>query len=159
MWRRADAEMPIVYQIPAYTVEDFARGRVPMRSGEKRVGDRELAAALQRGAPALEPGLPDAGRVRGEAEGQDDSARASDGAERCGMWSLRAPPRRPTVPDGTNTTNRGGVLKLSVVRRNRAGHYRVGVARRISAEEPGFPVRDVSLWPQPALGARWKGPL
>jgi len=40
-------------------------GVVPQKS-RSQGGDRELAPALQPGAPTLEPRLPDAGRVRGE---------------------------------------------------------------------------------------------
>ena len=46
------------------------------------------------------------------------------GAERCGIWSLRAPPRRPTALQGASKgSNRGSRLKLSMVRRNWAGHW------------------------------------
>ncbi|MGE0853526.1 MAG: hypothetical protein AB7O44_28595, partial [Hyphomicrobiaceae bacterium] len=45
-----------------------------------------------------------------------------DGPDRRGMWSLRAPSRRITVPQGAiEGTNQGGRRKLSVVRRNWAG--------------------------------------
>jgi hypothetical protein len=61
------------------------------------------------------------------------SARASDGAERCDSWSLRAPPRRKAVPQGTNTrSNGGGRLKLNVVRRKRAGHRFRAIRTRIA---------------------------
>ena len=41
------------------------------------------------------------------------------------MWGLRAPTRCITVPQGANQgRDEGGVLKLSAVRRNRAGHVR-----------------------------------
>jgi hypothetical protein len=51
---------------------------------------------------------------------------SGDGADRCGMWSLRAPPRRITVPQGAEKgRNRGGRLKLSVVRKNWAGQRRL----------------------------------
>ena len=65
---------------------------------EAKVADRSVAPALQRGAAAFEPRLSHAGRVRGEARGARRSGRPSDGADRCGMWGLRAPPRRITVP-------------------------------------------------------------
>ena len=77
------------------------------------------------GAAAFEPRLSHAGRVRGEARGARRSGRPCDGADRCGIWGLRAPPRRTTVPQGANErSNRGGRLKLNVVRRNRAGQSR-----------------------------------
>jgi hypothetical protein len=54
-------------------------------------------------------------------------ARASDGADRCGIWSLRAPPRRATAPQGAiEGSNKGGRLIPSVVRTNRAGQEPVG---------------------------------
>ena len=66
--------------------------------------------------------LSHAGRVRGQARAARRNGRPSDGADRCGIWGLRAPPRRTTVPQGANErSNRGGRLKLNVVRRNRAG--------------------------------------
>ena len=56
---------------------------------------------------------------------KQDAAPPSNGADRCGMWGLRAPPRCITVPQGANEgRNEGGGLKLNVVRRNRAGHFR-----------------------------------
>ena len=89
---------------------------------EAKVRDRELAAAFQRGAPAFEPRLPHAGRVRGEDRGARRSVAAGNGSDRCGMWGLRAPTRCITVPQGASEgSNEGGVLKLSVVRRNWAG--------------------------------------
>src|SRR5262245_37039695 len=81
-----------------------------------------MAAALQRGAAAFEPWLSHAGRVRGEGRDARRNERPSDGAERCGTWSLRAPPRRTTASQGANQgSNRGGRLKLNVVRRIWAG--------------------------------------
>src|SRR5262245_27971665 len=97
-----------------------------------------MAAALQRGAAAFEPWLSHAGRVRGEGRDARRNERPSDGAERCGTWGLRAPPRRTTASQGANQgSNRGGRLKLNVVRRLWAGHkcgparqYKDGVTRR-----------------------------
>src|SRR6185312_1296054 len=84
--------------------------------------DRSMAAALQQRATAFKPRLSHASRVRGEARRARSSGRPSDGAERCGNWGLRAPPRRTTVPQGANQgSNPGGRLKLNVARRNRAG--------------------------------------
>src|SRR5262245_37131318 len=81
-----------------------------------------MAAALQRGAAAFEPWLSHAGRVRGEGRDARRNERPSDGAERCGTWGLRAPPRRTTASQGANQgSNRGGRLKLNVVRRIWAG--------------------------------------
>src|SRR5262249_20142191 len=83
-----------------------------------------MAAALQRGAAAFEPWLSHAGRVRGEGRDARRNERPSDGAERCGTWGLRAPPRRTTASQGANQgSNRGGRLKLNVVRRIWAGHW------------------------------------
>jgi putative transposase len=74
------------------------------------------------GAPAFQPGLSHACRVRSRRRGEKRGERRCDGAARCGMWGLRAPPRRITVPQGANDDcNRGSCLKLKVVRRNRAG--------------------------------------
>src|SRR6476620_8921628 len=84
--------------------------------------DRSVAEALQHGAAAFESRLSHAGRFRGEAREARRNGRPSDGADRCGIWGLRAPPRRTTVPQGANErSNRGGRLKLNVVRRTRAG--------------------------------------
>ena len=74
-------------------------GMVPL-AGRGEGGDRELAAALQRGAAAFEPRLSHAGRVRGEDREARRSVAAGNGAERCGMWGLRAPPRCTTAPQG-----------------------------------------------------------
>ena len=50
------------------------------------------------------------------------SVRAGNGPGRCGDGGLRAPARCVTVPRGTTeTSSRGARLKLTVVRRNRAG--------------------------------------
>src|SRR4249919_3123609 len=89
--------------------------------------DRSVAEALQHGAAAFESRLSHAGRVRGEAREARRNGRPSDGADRCGIWGLRAPPRRTTAPQGANErSNRGGRLKLNVVRRNKAGHCLFG---------------------------------
>ncbi len=49
-------------------------------------------------------------------------AASLDELARCGPWGLRAPPRRFIVPRGASKgSNRGGYLKLRVVRRKRAG--------------------------------------
>ena len=108
-------------------------GQVPRRVPEPRMvpvtrrsegADRSVAATLQHGAAAFEPRLSHAGRVRGEDREARRSSRPGDGADRCGTWGLRAPPRRTTVPQGAyQGSNRGGRLKLNVVRRNRAGQY------------------------------------
>src|SRR6476620_4286195 len=85
--------------------------------------NRSVAEALQHGAAAFESRLSHAGRFRGEAREARRNGRPSDGADRCGIWGLSAPPRRTTVPQGANErSNRGGRLKLNVVRRTRAGH-------------------------------------
>src|SRR5262245_22704389 len=84
--------------------------------------DRSMAAALQQRAAAFEPWLPYTGSVRRQTRPASGSALPSDGAERCGTWGLRAPPRRTTVPQGANQgSNPGGRLKLNLVRRNWAG--------------------------------------
>ena len=81
---------------------------------EAKVVIESLAPALQRGAPAFEPRLSDAGRVRGEDWKQDAASATGNGPERCGMWGLRAPARCTTVPQGANQgSNRGRSLKLS----------------------------------------------
>src|SRR5262249_45572034 len=85
--------------------------------------DRSMAAALQQRAAAFKPRLSHAGRIRGAGKPRR-SGPPSDGAERCGNWGLRAPPRRTAVPQRANQgSNLGGRLKLNVVRRNRAGQY------------------------------------
>ena len=85
--------------------------QVPRRVPEPRMvpvadrgegADRSVAEALQHGAAAFEPRLSHAGRVRGQARAARRSGAPSDGADRCGIWGLRAPPRRITVPQGAN---------------------------------------------------------
>ena len=44
-------------------------------------------------------------------QGAKRSARAGDGADRCGMWGLHAPPRRTTAPRGHMQRPREAVLK------------------------------------------------
>src|SRR6476660_5439638 len=84
--------------------------------------DRSVAEALQHGAAAFESRLSHAGRFRGEAREARRNGRPSDGADRCGIWGLRAPPRRTTVPPGANArSNLGCRLNLNVFRRTRAG--------------------------------------
>ena len=39
---------------------------------------------------------------------EQDAAPSSDGADRCGMWSLRAPPRRSIVPQGARPGSNEG---------------------------------------------------
>ena len=88
---------------------------------EAKVLIEDMAAALQRGASAFEPRLSHAERVRGSRN--KASAPPCNGPGRCGIWGLRAPARCTTVPAGTNAASKGGRLKLTVVRRNRAGHH------------------------------------
>src|SRR5665648_4921 len=82
-----------------------------------------MATSLQRGASAFQSRLPDTRRVRGKDQGARRSVPAGDGPDRCGMWGLRAPARRITVPQGaiTSSSKRSGRLKLKVVRRKWAG--------------------------------------
>jgi putative transposase len=89
---------------------------VPLpRRGQDR--HRDVAQALQRGAPAFEPRLFDAGRVRGEAQGERRSTRVGNGPGRCAAWGLRAPARCITVPQGTfEGTREASRLKLKLVR-------------------------------------------
>jgi putative transposase len=49
------------------------------------------------------------------------SAPSCNGPGRCGVWGLRAPARCSIVPLGTSAASQGSRLKLTVVRRNRAG--------------------------------------
>jgi transposase InsO family protein len=78
------------------------------------------------GMALIEPGKPWQ-RVRGSRS--KASALPCNGPGRCGMWGLRAPARCSIVPSRTNAANRGSRLKLTVVRRNRAGQV-VGSAGR-----------------------------
>src|SRR5262249_19721202 len=96
-------------------------GVVPLAGrGEGR--DRELASPLQRGTSSLEPRLPHTRRVRNEDRAARRSVATGNGSNHCGMWSLRAPTRCITVPQGANEgSTEGGVLKLSVARRTWAG--------------------------------------
>ena len=69
-----------------------------------------------------QPRLSHARRFRGTAENRRHSACRCDGAGRCGIWGLRAPPRHITVPQGAYIAReRGGQPKLKLARRNRAG--------------------------------------
>jgi hypothetical protein len=101
-----------------------ARQLVPLaRRGEGC--DRILAPALQRDSPSFEPGLFDAPGVHRQAQCASRNVRAGNGPGRCATWGLRAPARCITVPRGaTEASRRGARLKLTVVRRNRAGHVR-----------------------------------
>lgn len=45
---------------------------------------------------------PAAFAARPKAEGARRTVEPGDGADRCGIWSLRAPPRRATVPQGAS---------------------------------------------------------
>jgi Integrase core domain len=53
---------------------------------------------------------------------EDAAVAAGNGSDRCGMWSLCAPTRCITVPQGASEgSTEGAVLKLGVARRNWAG--------------------------------------
>src|SRR6185437_5721516 len=80
---------------------------------------RELAAALQRGAPAFEARLSDAERIRGATDQR--SAWQSNGPGRCGTWAFAPRPVAPPASREANAANNGRRLKLAVVRRNWAG--------------------------------------
>ena len=67
-------------------------------------------------------GYLDAERVRGSRS--KTSAPSGNGPGRCGTWGLRAPARCSTVPPGTNAASEGSRLKLTVVRKIRAGQSR-----------------------------------
>ena len=99
-------------------------GMVPLaRRGQGR--DRGLAPALQRGPAAFQPRLFDAGRVRRESQADQRSSRFRNGPGRCATRGLRAPARCSTVLEGTiEGTGDAGSLKLTVVRRIRAGQFR-----------------------------------
>src|SRR5689334_7133699 len=88
------------------------------RRGE---GDhRDVAAPLQRGASAFESRLSDAERVRGST--QKRSVPSGNGPGRCGF----APrPVAQPAPRGAHAASNGSRLKLTVVRRIRAGHDRL----------------------------------
>ena len=58
---------------------------------------------------------------------QDAAPAQATGRSAAVCGSLRAPPRRATAPQGASQgSNEGGRLKLSVARKNRAGHYTKG---------------------------------
>ena len=95
--------------------------RPPGRAGAPRPLSRPGSArSRRRGASAFEPRLSHAQRVRGTRS--KASAPSGNGPGRCGTWGLRVPPRCATVPPGTNAASEGSRLKLTVVRRNEAGH-------------------------------------
>src|ERR1700733_15605959 len=88
------------------------------RRGE---GDhRDLAAALQRGAPAFQPRLSHAERVRGSTGKR--SVPSGNGPRRCGVWAFAPWPVAQPAPRGAHAARNGGRLKLTVVRRIGAGH-------------------------------------
>src|SRR5215469_13733585 len=90
------------------------------RRGENH--HRILAAALQRVASALEPRLSHAERVRGSTGKR--STPSSNGPGRCGMWASAPWPVASPAPPGAHAGSQGARLKLTVVRRNGAGHAR-----------------------------------
>jgi hypothetical protein len=92
-----------------------------MSPGRAEGVNRKMAAALQRDSSTFEPGLSHAERVRGSSS--KASAPSCNGPGRCGVWGLRAPARCSIAPPGTNAASRDSRLKLTVVRRNRAGQY------------------------------------
>ncbi len=105
-----------VGDIRAYLAKRNANPR-PHRS--KLEGAADLPWAF-RATGKLETALRFGGR---HAQGQ--IYRRTDGGDplRSGPGSLRAPPRRITVPQGAREDRkRGGRLKLKVVPKNRAGH-------------------------------------
>ena len=55
--------------------------------------------------------------------------RHATGRDACGVWGLRAPARCSIVPPGTSAASQGSRLKLTVVRRNRAGHRSHHISR------------------------------
>jgi Integrase core domain len=78
---------------------------------------------FQRGSLAFEHRLFDGSRVRREAQTDQRSSRFRNGPGRCGRWSLRTPARCNTVLEGTiQAAGDASSLKLTVVRRIRAGH-------------------------------------
>ena len=112
-WRRRKLQRQVPRRVPE-------PGMVPLaRRGQG--GDRELAAPLQRGAAAFEPRLSHAGRICA-AGNANRGVSGCNGPGRCGVWGLRAPARCATAPCGATGRNEGSRLKLTLVRRNRAGH-------------------------------------
>ena len=84
--------------------------------------DRSVAEALQHGAAAFKSRYltPAAFAAKLEKQGATDAQATGRIAA---VYGASAPRRRTTVPQGANErSNRGGRLKLNVVRRNRAGH-------------------------------------
>src|SRR5271168_5313347 len=81
---------------------------------------RNLAAALQCGGSTFEPRLPYAKRVRGSPSKR--SVSHGNGPGRCGIGAFAPRPVAPTAPRGANAAIKGGRLKLTVVRKNWAGH-------------------------------------
>src|SRR6185437_10675355 len=84
---------------------------------------RELATALQRGAPTFKPRLSDAERICGATDQR--SAWHSNGPGRCGTWAFAPRPVAPPASREANAANSGRHLKLAVVRRNWAGQRRL----------------------------------
>src|SRR5689334_12389285 len=91
------------------------------RRGQGR--DRSLAPPLQRGSPAFEPRLFDAGSFRGKLQSAAPASATGRDAARC--RGLRAPARCNIVPEGTiEEPGDASSLKLTVARRIRAGQRR-----------------------------------
>src|SRR5512139_2969947 len=110
-WRRRELQRQVPRRVSEPRMVSFAR--------RSEGTDRRMATPLQRGAPSFEPRLPHAQRVRDSRS--KTSAPSCNGPGRCGTPGLRAPARCSTVPSGTNAAIRGSRLKLTVVRRIRAG--------------------------------------
>ena len=110
-WRRGELQRQVPRRVSEPRMVSFAR--------RSEGTDRRMATPLQRGAPSFEPRLSHAQRVRDSRS--KTSAPSCNGPGRCGMSGLRAPARCSTVPSGTNAASRGSRLKLTVVRRIRAG--------------------------------------
>ncbi len=92
--------------------------------GEGR--DRNMAAALQRGAAHSSLSYLDAGGIRRAAQEPRGGGLPGDGADRCGMGSLRAPPRRATFRKGQQKAETTAVVSsINVVRKNGAGQISI----------------------------------
>src|SRR5215204_3204573 len=105
--------------------EHVLDGKVALRSMsclEPACGAGHMAKVLKeysaRSMPS--PTLSHAGHVRA-AGSENRGVPRCNGPGRCGVWGLHAPARCATAPCGATGRTEGSRLKITLVRRNRAG--------------------------------------
>jgi len=84
-----------------------------------RAEAKVIIETWRRGAPAFQPRLSHAERVRGSTGKR--SVPSGNGPGRCGVWAFAPWPVAQPAPRGAHAASKGGRLKLTVVRRIGAG--------------------------------------